>query len=168
LTILEQRIVVGRWDGFVPSVSDPSDTDSKQYIHRRLYYMLGDSLTADANRSSVPNEHCGRKSSKFWEPEFAEGAIIEYSCGNCHKNVYYALWNATYCPHCSAPIFNFPRRKLDAPQHRGVSYDDQEKMKYAGPKNDRPRHLGSWGSSEPPKDHCHRPGSKAGRRAERV
>ena len=129
--------------------------------------MLDDSLTADAPAQSVPNTHGGRKPSN-WEPEFSEGAIIEYSCGNCHKIVYYSLWRATYCPHCNAPIFNFPRRKLDAPMHRGMSYDDQEKMKYAGPQNDRPRSLGRGRGSEPAKDHSH-PGRPANRgRAERV
>lgn len=120
--------------------------------------MLGDSLTADANRPSVPNEHEGRKLSSRWEPEFSEGALIEWHCGECHKIVYYSLWRATYCPHCGAPIFNFPRRKLDAPQHRGMSYNQMEKMKYAGP-NDRPRSMGTGGRKAAPKNHSHRSGS---------
>ena len=86
-------------------------------------------MAADAPVPGVPNvPQPGR-----WNPEFSEGAIIEWHCGECHKIIYWGLWNATYCPHCGAPIFNFPRRKLDAPQHRGLSYHDLEGMKYAGP-----------------------------------
>lgn len=129
--------------------------------------MLGDSLTADANRPSVLNEHGGRKLSKFWEPEIFEGSIIEYFCSNCHKIVYYKLWNATYCPHCNAPIFNFPRKKLDAPQYRGMSYDDQEKMKYAGP-NDRPRSMGTGRGPNATGHHSHQPGAKVRRQASGV
>lgn len=98
------------------------------------------STTEDAPAKSVPNAHEGRKLSR-WEPEFAFNSIIEWHCGECHKIVYYSCWQALYCPHCGAPIFNFPRRKLDAPQYRGMSYSDQERMKYAGP-NNRPRLVG--------------------------
>ena len=56
--------------------------------------------------------------SSRWEPIFSDGAIIEYVCSNCHKNVFYRDWNATYCPHCGAPIFNFPRNKLTGTQGR--------------------------------------------------
>lgn len=115
--------------------------------------MLDDSLTAGTPAQSAPNEHDGRKPS-HWEPEFSEGALIEWHCGECHKIIYYGLWRATYCPHCGAPIFNFPRRKLDAPQHRGMSYAQMEKMKYAGP-NDRPRPVGSRSGKAAPKNHSH-------------
>jgi len=110
--------------------------------------MLSEMTTVDAPAQSVPNAHEGRKLS-HWEPEFAFNSIIEWHCGECHKIIYYHCWRALYCPHCGAPIFNFPRRKLDAPQHRGMSYSDQEKMKYGGPDN-RSRSLGS--------NHSHRPG----------
>ena len=93
--------------------------------------MNGDTLTEDAPAQSIPNVIQAKPS--HWEPEFESNSIIEWHCGECHKIVYYACWNATYCPHCGAPIFNFPRRKLDSPQHRGMSYSDQEKMRYAGP-----------------------------------
>ena len=96
--------------------------------------MIGDISTApDAPVNSIPNE-TGRKPS-HWEPEFFHNTIIEWRCGECHKNIYWGLWNATYCPHCNAPIFNFPRRKLDAPQHNGLSYSEMENIKYAGPDN---------------------------------
>ena len=101
--------------------------------------MDDDSRTEDAPAKCVPNENEGRKLSKCWEPEFQFNVITEWYCGECHKPVYYHCWRATYCPHCGAPIFNFPRRKLDAPQHRGMSYSDQEKMKYVGPER-RPKH----------------------------
>jgi hypothetical protein len=93
--------------------------------------MDDDFLAEDAPAQSVPNE-TGRKPS-HWEPEFSDNTIIEWRCGECHKNIYWGLWNATYCPHCNAPIFNFPRRKLDAPQHNGMSYSDLERLKYGGP-----------------------------------
>jgi hypothetical protein len=93
--------------------------------------MLGVTLTEDAPVQSIPNEPQAKPS--HWTPEFSHNAIIEWYCGECHKAIYWGLWNATYCPHCNAPIFNFPRRKLDAPQHNGMSYADLERMKYAGP-----------------------------------
>jgi DNA-directed RNA polymerase subunit RPC12/RpoP len=114
--------------------------------------MLSDSLTADANRSSVPPNR-GHKPSN-WTPHFEFNAIIEYSCSNCGNIVYYALWRALYCPHCGAPIHNFPRKKLDAPQLREMPYNDLEKMKYAGP-NDRPRSLGRGGSAKATGHHSH-------------
>ena len=86
--------------------------------------------TADAPAPGVPIP-VQRKPSG-WSAEFSEGAIIEYSCGNCGKIIYWKLWKATYCPHCKAPIFNFPRRKLDG-QYRGWAYRDQEKVQYDGP-----------------------------------
>ena len=130
--------------------------------------MLSDSLTAGTPAQSAPNEHEGRKPS-HWEPEFSEGALIEWHCGECHKIVYYSLWRATYCPHCGAPIFNFPRRKLDAPQHRGMSYNQMEKMKYAGPdQKDRSRSLEGRRGPKPAKDHSHHPGAQARRQGGRV
>jgi DNA-directed RNA polymerase subunit RPC12/RpoP len=113
--------------------------------------MLDDSMTADAPVPRVPNEP--QHGPSRWEPEFVEGAIIEWRCGECHKNVYYSLWNATYCPHCGAQIFNFPRRKLDAPQHRGTSYSDQEMMQYAGP-----GHISRRAQAEHPSLDGNRPG----------
>ena len=95
--------------------------------------MIPEMTTADAPAQSVPNEQQPKPSR--WEPEFEFNSIIEWHCGKCHKIIYYSCWRALYCPHCGAPIFNFPRRKLDAPQHLGMSYSDQEKMKYAGPDN---------------------------------
>ena len=71
-----------------------------------------------------------------WSAEFSFNAIIEWYCGNCHKAIYYTCWRATYCPNCGAPIFNFPRKKLDRPHPapgRGWNYADQEKMVYNGP-----------------------------------
>jgi len=93
--------------------------------------MREDLMTVDAPVQSIPNEPVHKPSR--WTPEFSFNAIIEWYCGECHKIVYYSCWNATYCPHCNAPIFNYPRRKLDGPQYRGWSYDDQHRMKYDGP-----------------------------------
>jgi DNA-directed RNA polymerase subunit RPC12/RpoP len=45
-------------------------------------------------------------------------AIIDYVCGNCHKNIHFHLWKATYCPHCGAPVFGALRKKLDGKQGR--------------------------------------------------
>ena len=114
------------------------------------------STTEDAPAKSVPNAQEGRKLSR-WEPEFAFNSIIEWHCGECHKIIYYSCWQALYCPHCGAPIFNFPRRKLDAPQHRGMPYSDQERMKYAGP-DDRPRLVGRRSRGKAACNHSHRPG----------
>lgn len=131
--------------------------------------MFGDTLTADAPAPCIPNE--SQLGPSRWEPEFSEGAIIEWHCGECHKIIYWGLWNATYCPHCGAPIFNFPRRKLDAPQHRGISYSALENLKYAGPRRatrneakqarfsekSGSRSLGAGSCRESAKDHRHRP-----------
>ena len=80
-------------------------------------------LTEDAPAQSIPPEVQPKPS--FWTPEFEFNSIIEWHCGNCHKIVYYACWQATYCPHCGASIFNSPRRKMDGPQRRAWSYRDQ-------------------------------------------
>ena len=90
-----------------------------------------DTLTADIPPTDVPSQN--QRQPSEWQAEFSGNAIIEYRCGNCHKNIYYSCWRATYCPHCGAPIFNFPRQKMDAPQHHGWGYADQERLKYAGP-----------------------------------
>lgn len=86
--------------------------------------------TADAPDPCAPIP--AQRKPSGWSPEFSDGAIIEYSCGNCGKIIYWGLWRATYCPHCKAPIFNYPRQKLDA-QYRGWAYRDQEKVQYDGP-----------------------------------
>ena len=88
--------------------------------------MSNEAPTAAAPAPSGPSQR------QLWEPHFSENQIIEYSCGNCGKIVYWNLWRATYCPHCGAPIFNFPRRKLDG-QYRGWAYRDQEAVEYVGP-----------------------------------
>ena len=77
-----------------------------------------------------------QRSLSVWSAEFSFNSIIEWYCGNCHKAIYYTCWRATYCPHCGASIFNFPRKKLDGPHPvpgRGWNYADQEKMVYKGP-----------------------------------
>jgi hypothetical protein len=91
----------------------------------------------------------------MWKPHFSDGAIIEYSCGNCGKIVYYGLWKVTYCPHCDAPIFNFPRKKLDGPQAHNISYDDLGAMRYDGP-DGRSRSLAGGCRKKPAKNHSHR------------
>lgn len=93
-----------------------------------------ETLTA-GNPAPVAPIQTQRQPSDWWA-EFSHNQIIEYHCGNCHKAIYYACWRATYCPHCGAPIFNFPRKKLDSPHPapgRGWNYADQERLKYAGP-----------------------------------
>lgn len=90
-----------------------------------------DTLTEDTPGNSVAGT-IERKPTQ-WQPEFSFNAIIEYRCGNCHKNIYYSCWRATYCPHCGASIFNFPRKKLDAEPHHDRTYSYLETLKYAGP-----------------------------------
>jgi len=113
---------------------DCNQYDYNRYgINRRMIFifgviiMHGDTLTEDAPPKSIPNEVQLRPSA--WQAEFEFNSIIEWKCGNCHKNIYYSCWNATYCPHCGSPIFNFPRQKLNAPQHRGWSYNAQKSVK---------------------------------------
>lgn len=103
--------------------------------------------TADAPAPGDPIPSQQRQPSG-WSPEFSEGAIIEYSCGNCGKIIYWKLWKATYCPHCKAPIFNFPRRKLDC-QYHGWGYRDQENVKYVGPSPKAIRKAGPERASTP-------------------
>ena len=82
--------------------------------------------------------------SSMWELVFGDGrlAIIDYVCGNCHKNIHFHLWKATYCPHCGAPVFGALRKKLDGKQGRiGRDANFLEGQKYAGP-DDRSRPLG--------------------------
>ena len=109
---------------------------------------MAEETTADAPAPSVLIPTPQRKPSG-WSPEFSDGAIIEYTCGNCGKIVYWKLWRATYCPHCKAPIFNFPRRKLDG-QYRGWAYRDQEKVQYVGPAPKAIRKASSGGRPAPP------------------
>ncbi len=95
-----------------------------------------DTLTpADIPPTDVPSQP--QRQPSQWVPDFADNQIIEWHCGNCHKIIYYGLWRATYCPHCGAPIFSYPRKKIDAPQYRGWRYDDQDKMKYNGPQRSK-------------------------------
>lgn len=71
--------------------------------------------------------------SNFWEAVRGEGGrldIRDYICPRCHKNIYYMLWAATYCPHCNTPLFSAPRRKLDAKQFRNWQGDDIEGLRY--------------------------------------
>ena len=117
------------------------------------YMMLSEMTTADANRTSVPPTNRGHKPSN-WMPHFEFNDIIEYSCSNCGKIVYYMLWSALYCPHCGASIHNFPRKKLDAPQAREIPYNDLEMMKYAGPDN-RSRLVGGRGGRKASRNHRH-------------
>jgi DNA-directed RNA polymerase subunit RPC12/RpoP len=80
--------------------------------------------------------------SNFWEAERGEGGrldIIDYICPKCHKNIYYQLWAATYCPHCNTPIFSAPRRKLDAKQFTNWRGNIIENMQYKGPEKKRKR-----------------------------
>ena len=90
-----------------------------------------ETLTADIPPTDVPSQP-QRQPSDWWA-EFSDNQIIEWYCGNCHKAIYYACWRATYCPHCGASVFNFPRQKMDAAPYRGWNYADQEKMVYKGP-----------------------------------
>ena len=126
-------------------------------INIREDMMLSEMTTADAPAQSVPGT-IQRQPSR-WVPEFDFNTIIEWRCGNCHKIIYYGCWKATYCPHCGAPIFNFPRRKLDAPQHRDMTFSELEKMKYAGPDN-RSRLVGRRVSGKASGLYSHRPGPK--------
>lgn len=90
-------------------------------------------LTEDAPPKSIPPEVQPKPS--FWTPEFEFNAIIEWHCGSCHKIVYYACWQATYCPHCGAPIFNAPRQKMDGPQRHVWSYSSQRELTFSGNNN---------------------------------
>jgi len=121
--------------------------------------MLDILTTADIPPTDVPSQP--QREPSLWVPEYSDNQIIEWHCGECHKIIYYALWQATYCPHCGAPIFNYPRRKLDAPQHRGMSYKELERMQYDGPgRTARPK-------AERQADHQHRPGKTAHHRRQR-
>jgi DNA-directed RNA polymerase subunit RPC12/RpoP len=59
--------------------------------------------------------------------------VTDYRCQECHKLVHYQLWGGQYCPHCGAPIFSAPRRKLAGPTGRRPDYGYLEKLEYAGP-----------------------------------
>ena len=95
-----------------------------------------DTLTEDAPDQSILGT-IERKPTQ-WQPEFSFNAIVEWRCGNCHKNIYYSCWRATYCPHCGASIFNFPRKKMDAEPHHDRTYSYLETLKYAGPGRGKP------------------------------
>ena len=79
--------------------------------------------------------------STFWESVTGEGGrldIIDYICPHCHKNIFWQLWSATYCPHCNPPVGSAPRRKLDAKQFTNWRGNDVESMRYTGPNRMRP------------------------------
>lgn len=74
------------------------------------------------------------------EPIRGEGGrldVVDYRCRACGKLVYYAVWHGQYCPHCGAPVFAFPKKKLDDQMRRGMSFKELDKLVYNGPKSRR-------------------------------
>ena len=124
--------------------------------------MLSEMPTEPATaKKAGPSCDFAYTSSK-WELVFGDGrlAIIDYVCPNCHKNIHFHLWKATYCPHCGAPVFGALRKKLDGKQGRiGRDANFLEGQKYAGPDN-RSRLVGRRGSGKPSGFYSHRPGPK--------